>query len=485
VPFIGPQIDHNRIAELHKQYQEALQRKDYEEARRLFDEIIKELGKGVIRGPGAKIAAFFGSILIGAPLKILASVVSIVMMWSFHALNRLFPEQSHWLARKIMAMYNVFPDEWAKFATEYLQNFLGVPVTYTDIKERGGRGLADWAAMGMGERFLNPILGLFQDHITELTPEVGVENAERFILLNLGFQMQSWTLHMLGDICSFGMFKSMKDLPNAIAWTYGIGWLSWIAMGPWFRALIADPLNWQINKTWRPKMLSPDIAVKAMRLGFIEKSEFREIMAREGYSEEYIRAFLEAKEPAYTDSEIESLWRHWGYPDEDLIQEYLRRGFSGARAMMKLSELKTERKYKLIEKIGMASLKLCIEGKVNRGEVEELLRLAGLTDEEIRLEFRYAELRAREEKELTKAEIWGLYEAGKISWGEAKRRLEGLGYVPEQAEEILVSRRKGLTVSELVQAWKAGYISRSELMDRLVRMGYSVEDAELLVKLKG
>jgi len=64
VPFIGPQIDHNRIAELHKQYQEALQRKDYEEARRLFDEIIKELGKGVIRGPGAKIAAFFGSIFL-------------------------------------------------------------------------------------------------------------------------------------------------------------------------------------------------------------------------------------------------------------------------------------------------------------------------------------------------------------------------------------------------------------------------------------
>jgi len=428
--------------------------------------------------------SFFGNLLNKAIIKPLSSAISIGFMWAFHGLNRLFPEQAHWLASKITETYHVFPEEWAAFAKEYLSLMTGIDIDIEEIIGKDGTSLADLISRGLGERFLSPMLNLILGDVEELTPEKGVENAQRFIVVNLAFQMQQWVLHLLGDMCSFGMFKSFKDLPNAIAWTYGIGWLSWIAMGPWFQRTIADPLRWHINKTWRPEIFTEDQAIKLWRLGILSSSQRDEILSYHGWSEEKIAQLIELKEPAFTESELEQAWRWWGMRDSEAIKEIKRRGFGDARAKWKWNLIKEEKRRDIIEKIAKEAGRLYKEGKISQRDLRDFLRQAGFKDDEISLEIEKLEIEHRASKGLTPANVWDLYQRGVFSWSEAKSELNTIGFDDTDAEYYLKAQRRMLTPREYIRLWKKAYISRAELKDKLQRWGYSEEDAEFLIRLE-
>jgi len=325
---------------------------------------------------------FFFLLPLRAYRRVIATTLSTGFMWSFHALNKLFPEQARWLANKISELYFVDLGEWGPFIQKYIEQLTGKTIDLNLIRMRKGVFAQREVFQALGREFLEPMLGLIMPE-GKLTPEKGMRSCQRFLATNLQFQMSAWLLHMLGDICSFGMFKSMKDLPNAIAWTYGIGWLSWLAMGPFFHTGIADPIQEGLNKTYRPKKPSLLQAIDMYHKGILDLEEVYEIGAAYGFEDEFIAGFLALQEKDVPDSALDDLLR-WGVIDDKLLEEFLKqKGYSGENLELYKTYISQRRKYKIIEDIAETAKRLYEKGKISKEELIEYLKEANYTDEEI------------------------------------------------------------------------------------------------------
>jgi len=183
----------------------------------------------------AAVISFLKNIIRKSILNPIAAVVSVLSMMAFHGVTSLYPGRAADLMRTIADIYFTPPPEWAGFVSGYMERLTGDKIDITDIIYQGfGKG-SGGAIEAIGHKFLHPMLNLIQPKKSKITPDDGVIGAERFLGTNLQFQIGAWLLHLIGDTVSFGALKSLKDLPNALSWSFGIGWLSWLVMGTPFR----------------------------------------------------------------------------------------------------------------------------------------------------------------------------------------------------------------------------------------------------------
>lgn len=304
----------------------------------------------------------------------------------------MFPKQALMLAKKITDTYFVLPQEWAAFIQTYLEKMTGGSIDIKDIQGKS-LGFAQREMMQMiGRQFLEPMLGLIMP-TGKLTPEKGMHAAQRFIATNLQFQMSAWMLHLLGDIQSFGMFKSLKDLPNAIAWTYGIGWLSWIAMGPMFRAGIAAPLEQLLNRTYRPVIPTQSQLIDMLQQGLLDKTDFLEYMGRLGFEDDFTWALVSIASKDYSRSELEDFYYMGILSHEQVESWYKRRGYESSKARLLTDLLINKRKLKLTEDIAGTAIRLYEKKKINVGVLRQYLEQANYSQDEQDLTIVNAELK--------------------------------------------------------------------------------------------
>jgi len=131
--------------------------------------------------------------------------------------------------------------------------------------------------------------------------------------------MSAWLLHLLGDWQSFGAFKSLKDLPNAISWSYGIGWLSWLVMGVPFRMGISDPMERYYNMAFRPTRPTYSKLIDLWKAGKIDDRILTRQLAELGYSPDWYFKLMELERNELTKGDIESLYKAGIYSKNDAI----------------------------------------------------------------------------------------------------------------------------------------------------------------------
>jgi len=380
----------------------------------------------------AVMAAAFGR-------KAIASAVSVATLWGFHALTKLFPDSARRLAETITRTYYTPPDEWAAFLSEYMQRLTGSTITIDDIKREGlGQGSRSMME-AIGDKFLKPMLSLIMPTRDEIkTNPMG--GANRFMSTNLQFQMSAWLLHVLGDIQSFGMFKSLKDLPNAISWSYGIGWLSWLVMGPPFRKGIADPMERYFAKMYEPELLTVTQAVDAVRHGRWDYDRYVDELRERGISPEKASILYELAQKDLSDSVMQKLYRLGWMDKQDIKEEFVRRGFEPARAELMAQLLIDDRKVSIIEDMVHQAEELYKDEKLDEGEVRRYFEAAGWKPDEIDLKI------------------------NELKMEKAKRRY--------------------LTPAQVTQIWKQGKMTEYKCMDYLLKLGYTQEDAQLYMDLR-
>ncbi len=146
-------------------------------------------------------------------------------MWALRAVVMTHPEVAMRIVEKIAEVAYTPPAAWAEFVDSYVEQMTGETIDIESLMKQGVRVGGRQVMEKLGEAFLTPMLGLILPE-PPLDFYKGVDTAERFLGVNLQFQLNAWLLHLVGDIVSLGKLKSLKDLPNAISWSYGIGWLS-------------------------------------------------------------------------------------------------------------------------------------------------------------------------------------------------------------------------------------------------------------------
>jgi hypothetical protein len=405
-------------------------------------------GPAVAAGGGAAaVGAFFAALfaalmswLFDIGKKAFIGLLSRIAMAAFHTFVRVAPDEAISMMQSIVDTYYTPPPEWAAFIGRYLERMTGATIDYSQIA-REGFGITSTTFMQqIGHTFLEPILNLIlpgSDKTIEakgLPPEEGVRGAERYMAANLQFQMSAWLLHLFGDILSFGMWKALKDLPNAISWSYGLGWLSWLVLGVPFRITIADPMEKYFRELYRPNEFTREMVAWALQAQYITEDDARERLRQLGWPEEDIVAVLNYSRKVMSDSDMEWAWRR-NKIDREYIKEAIRsQGFSPDEADIQTSRLLSKRFDSIIDKIASEAIDNYIDGSMTWDEVVPFLQQAYYTDDEIEALKVLADLKripkpkAREEERvLSKSDIGWLYHNRKISEQEARMLWASIG----------------------------------------------------------
>jgi len=461
---------------------------------------------GILAAVGAFFKPFWDAIVKRAVKRgwqVWSTIWGYFFMVGFHAATRMFPKQAGKLWERIVDTYYTGGGEWAPAIAAYIENMTGEKIEISDIT-----GGAFNISGAIGKAFLYPMLNLVlpgaeikpgAPPITpaELTPEDGLIGAENFLSANLHFQMSAWLLHVLGDMQSFGMFKSLKDLPNAISWSYGLGWLSWLVMGVPFRMAISDPLERYFNLVYRPMDLPYTDLIDMVEIGEITASDFLTRMREKGYKEDDIAALMILHRHNLSIAERRTLYRRGEIDQDDIANIYLSEGHPKAQAAVLAAAFVEERSDDLIEDIADEALDLYEDDVFDWETTREYLEAAGYTDSEIDLQQTLADLkklpRTKAEttpRSLTPSQIGARYRDGIIGREEAEALLLAIPYQADQIDLFLagyepaepkVEEPREITRGVVGGLYKRGIIDEKTLRSDLERLGYTDWALERLV----
>jgi len=423
----------------------------------------KKGAKKVSNDVAGRIAAFLLFALTGVQ-KLIASFLSIVFMWMFHAWVRLSPSSANRMFGDIVKTYFAGFDEIAPIIGEYFTQLTGQDFNpqVLDLMKRGARVTDPELVESFGKVFLKPMLnlilptaGIFRSGpgyvrgprvgegvvpIEEDKARYGFLGAERFLGTNLQFQLGAWLLHLLGDMHSFGMFKSLKDLPNAISWSYGIGWLSWLVMGVPFRKGISEPMEIFYNRVYQVRDFTAGQIIDAYKHGHLTGAEYQDAMSNLGYDSFKSTVLYDLSLKDLSDRYIKILLNTGQISDAEAKRELIKRGYAPEKAKIILQLLKDDGKFDKYEDLAKEAGNLYEDHLIGSTTLRAFLEKAGMDRDEIELQVDLHDMKRSRRRWLTPAQVSAAIKAGLMSEGEGRMYLLDLGYTEEDADIYLQLR---------------------------------------------
>lgn len=336
----------------------------------------------------------------------------------------------------IKEAYQTDKQAWLPFTMAYVEQLTGKEFSEEDIAKLAGPMPEKVFIAKIGKEFLYPLLNLIIPE-PPLTEDKAWDAAERFLGVNLNFQLSAWVLHLIGDIFSLGHLKSLKDLPNAINWSFGLGWLSWLVMGPVFRTTIVEPMEWDLNQMYRPKLPSITQAARMLIADLIDAADYRYIAARQGYNADFTDATLKLEEAKLELSTLEKFYRLGWLSFDELNQELALKGFSKHRRAFVANYIIAKQRLELIQDIADEAIKAYQDGVIPEATLRAYLEAANYDPQAQDLVIALANLKKARAKKPSDALIKKAYKKGKINRLTAKDMLITRGWDPDWADIYL------------------------------------------------
>ncbi len=400
------------------------------------------------------IIAFIGGIILGwfkgIASKGISGMLGMAAMAGFKGFVMTAPDRAVEWANIAVDTFFLDTTAWAPFVSKLMNNLTGGrggldPNQFKSLPVGAGH-----AAGALAKVYLNDMLGLIMPgwgtsgFPMGLTPEQGMRGAERFLGVNLQFQMSAWLLHLLGDTYSFGMWKAMKDLPNALSWSFGIGWLSWLVMGTPFRMGIAEPLEVYFNRMYRPYKFSIARVADIYWRGYKTISWFYDKMRDLGVPDQDMDVILTLEKAKLSSGEVYSLYRKGKLTWTNLVDWQHAQGHSPEESLILATEMTRREVEGLITGIAGTAMKHYKDRRMSVGELKSFLREALWTDEEANLIIQDLNMQMALEKPeevaervLTPANIARLYQLGEETRTWAEMMLTKRGFLTEEIPYFL------------------------------------------------
>jgi hypothetical protein len=145
------------------------------------------------------------------------------------------------------------------------------------------------------------------EYQTRPIEEIAKRNLKEFIDIQNDFNALATFFDAIGRTSALGQwlgFSALAKTVTNVTWALGIGWLSWVAMGPGMRATIADPLEKYYNKLLRQKELPRETALALWKKKLIDDEELKERLALLGYPDRDIELLKKNEQDFFTEAQI-------------------------------------------------------------------------------------------------------------------------------------------------------------------------------------
>lgn len=372
-------------------------------------------------------------------IKPFVTFFACIFVWGFNALVKASPGRARWIAQKVSDQFFMTDPAWSEWVAGYMNTMIPGAFPKGGLAGKSLKGMSDAVAKQFSRQLLETMLQLVMPSKGDLKTDP-LKGATNYLSTNLQFQMDAWMLHMLGDMQSFGIFKSLKDLPNAISWSFGLGWLSWLVMGVPFRVAITTSMERYFNSYYQVERLTPAQLCKSFRSGLITGEDFFTQMSEYGYSQEVQNQLLQLSEGGMSETRMKELYK-LGLIDEKYIKrQFSRKGDTDQEAEVQKDLIVFDRVFTLRDKIVDEAVDLFEVGELSEGDLTSYLETAGWSIDEINMQVTASLLVRSAKGKLSNTDIANAVEKGLMPWAEARTKLEMRGFTWEDAEMYLKLR---------------------------------------------
>jgi len=288
----------------------------------------------------------------------------------------------------------------------------------------------------------------------QITPESGEQAARRFSGLVINFGTATGVLAAIGGLAPFIHLDDIRMIGEDVAKNLGLGRLHRLAMKPLMDILIAEPYKWAINKVGRPTQFTLADVVNPFSGAIMQPSDIWESLARQGYSDDKIKALLELHRKKLSETDAFQLFR-FGLKTQDDVVTYLQRlGYTQPDALDRVEAefLKDEEPYQ--KELAAAVAEAYRMGNIPRSELEGILNTAVPLDNERAIALLTADYKKKvPHRSLTVAQLEQALEQGIIDVAEFTDTLAGYGYSDNDTQ--ILSQLTFLKIGKLADAAKA------------------------------
>jgi len=440
---------------------------------------MEELFSGIVK-------FFFGGLtsLIVNPIRnMFAAFMSMEAAWRLKMMYRIAPNVGRSITRALIKTYFDQTDVWLPLIQQYIEQMTGSKMDIGPIAILDANKSKWLATQALADGLINKLIDTIAPK-KAITPTQALENAKNFFAVNLSFQMSAWMLHWIGDTFSLGSMKSLKDLPNAISWSFGLGWLSWLAMGTPFKKAISDPLDLYYNRVYQSERLSKNEMIDYLFRSGADANTWKDVMKDYGLNPENTVKLLEASYKYMTLSDAEKAMR-LGIISENTFKSYLlHQGYHPTHADILYKLAKQEVIESTLRKIADNALEAYAKGLIDKSTVKQILTDCKYSPEEQDLMIIQRDFQNIADKTLTTSQVLQAYREGVLTLAQTKDRLKRMGYNEEDIDILLKIEKRELSVGEIQEALVRQLIDENKAKEKLRKLGYSDEDIDILINLR-
>jgi hypothetical protein len=325
-------------------------------------------------------------------------------------------------------------------------------------------------------------------YLKESETNVKLKGVEEFLNFLRNFNMRFAEFNIVSSLLGPEASFAASQIAAAYQWSYGLGWLSWIGTGQVLQNLVAQPVEQELNKLMRHKLLTESAAKELWTLGLIDDRELYEHLAALGYSDDKIEAIKKALIDDLTGGKVAKMLRLGIIEENDIISK-----LKQLEVPEDLAKLAVDTMYNVPS--DSVIVKLFKAGKIERETALRLLRLNGYKREwaEWILEASKEE-RTEKDKDLSKSEVMRLRRYGIIDDNTFITFMKALGYDEIEADYLLkltkatiptqeAPKPKTLTKDNILRAFELGVIREDEARNMLKALRYDDTSINVLIEL--
>jgi hypothetical protein len=413
-------------------------------------------------------------------------------------------EVSKWIGQLQQQVEDDAGGKLLEAAVTGLNDFFNLNLSAASL--RGGREGAGGsaAASQISDAVMAAMFGAFGSN-TQITPEQGFENAKKVVAFNVQTSLEGWFMGVLSSGVLSKWFPNWADLDDIMVESLGLGRVTRQALHPLIQALITDPTEQYVLKTYRPTLLAPAAAVDAVNAGDISEERFFDNLARRGYTQDDAAILRKQGSRRISESDIRTGLdtRAFG---EETARELLRAiGYTPDQADLKLRLFELARVQAVNEQVAAAARDMFRDRVIEEGTYRSALTAAGFSSEVTEGLLGLGRLERGRPTQLPRGTIEDAYVDGLVDLNRLRRFYETAGYsFEDQITLEVLALRKRLDAEKRRAAAAAkeaevtnpalprgvaedlylrGLIAEGELAAAYADLGFQAARVELLMRL--
>jgi hypothetical protein len=218
-----------------------------------------------------------------------------------------------------------------------LGDLIGVDISADAVNAAWKRGGPKTAFKAVGAAYWKALLDQLNPPAT-LTPEGGLASAEGFLGYLLGFSIREGNIAFINSVIpeEYRVMDGIDEYAEAMRSSLGLGRMARQALHPMIQTLIAEPLQWYVNKTYKPKLLGESVAVKAFNMGAVDQARLDMELSYAGYDPALYPVITTEHTPHLSTADVAVLSTAGKMNEDSAIYAIRQSGYTEGDAALKL-----------------------------------------------------------------------------------------------------------------------------------------------------